>query len=122
MPSITASTLSTLVGNAALAAIDAEAILDQAIDCLNLEGNLELSNMQGTAGSKTVGATSKERGAILYVARAIYSSFYQNASTSTSISGMSITITDVLSNPVVAETVQRMARKLHEADWSAAII
>ena len=122
MVSLTASSLSTLVNDAGLAAATAEAILDQAIDCLNLLGNLELSNMQGTAASKSVGVTSRERGAILYVARAIYSSFYKDAPTTAVIAGLSVSTTDVLSNAVVMHTVEAMARKLHDADWSHAII
>jgi len=55
-----------------ISAIKTEALLDQAIDLLNLYANQTLSNMAGTAGSKTVTLTSKQRAAVFEVAKAVY--------------------------------------------------
>lgn len=89
-----------------------EVILDQAIDLLNLYG-ADLANMTGTAGSKTVGLESKERGAVFHVARAVYYSFYKGVD-STSVGGMVVSTPDLMSNPNVLRTVREAANKLNE--------
>ena len=55
-----------------ISAAKTEALLDQAIDLLNLYANQTISNMAGAAGSKTVTLTSKQRGAVIEVAKAVY--------------------------------------------------
>lgn len=55
-----------------ITAVKTEALLDQAIDLLNLYANQSISNMAGSGGSKTVTLTSKQRGAVFEVAKAIY--------------------------------------------------
>lgn len=67
-----------------ISAAKTEALLDQAIDLLNLYANQSLSNMSGDAGSKTVTLTSKQRGAVLEVAKAVY---YRDYLSQTPITG-----------------------------------
>jgi len=55
-----------------VSAIKTEALIDQAIDLLNLYANQSISNMAGTAGSKTVTLTSRQRAAVFEVAKAVY--------------------------------------------------
>lgn len=88
MVSITASTLSDLIDDDTLAAVDAEKIIDQSIDLLNLFGEIdsEISNMTGTEGSKTLTVQGYERGAILLVATAVYRSIFISAGGSESSS------------------------------------
>lgn len=73
MVDITYSTLHTLLHlSTEVTAATTEAIIDQAINLLNLHSNVTIANMSGVAGSKTVSVTSKQAGAIMEVAKAIY--------------------------------------------------
>jgi len=92
-----------------------ETVIDQAIDELNLEGNLDLPNMGGTAGSKTVSLESRERGAIQRVARAIYYSFYKGIETS-SVANLTVSSPDLVSDPNVQRAVREAARRLVEIE------
>jgi len=60
-----------------ITAAKTEDLIDHAIDLLNAHG-VGLSNMAGSAGSKTVTLTSAQRGAILNLARMIYRHDYVN--------------------------------------------
>ena len=62
-----------------------EACIDQAIDKLNLYG-LSISNLSGTAGSKTGSYTSAEAGAIRELSLLIYASIQSAGSSSNSYS------------------------------------
>jgi hypothetical protein len=85
--------------------------------------DLELSNLDGLAESKTLSVTGKERGAIYMVGRAVYASLFKNASNSnTQVSAISVNTTDLLSNPVVLNAVKEAANLLRERDWSLSII
>jgi len=111
--SVTASDLDTLLNLEDTIDDDVlEAIMDQAIDLLNLHG-AELPNMTGTAGSKTVSLESKERGAMFLVARAVYYSFYKGLE-QTQLAGLATSSPDLLSNPNVLSTVEKAARRLTE--------
>lgn len=102
-----------------ISAINTEKILDLAIDCLNLYGNLELSNLQGTAGSKTVSVESKQKAAIYLVARAVYYSFFKGL-TSAAIQGLNVSSPDLLSDPTVLESIREAAGNLQETEWARA--
>ena len=91
-----------------------EVILDQAIDLLNLYG-ADLANMTGTAGSKTVGLESKERGAVFHVARVVYHSFYKGIDQAV-VNGLAVSSPDLMSNPSVVQTVREAAHKLSELE------
>jgi len=95
----------------------AEAILDLAIDLINLYSDVDLSNMSGTAGNKTVNLESKEKGAVFLVARAIYFGCYKKPE-STAIQGQSLSIADVMGNAAVLASVKEAARQLAELDVS----
>ena len=62
MATISASDFTTIM-NITISAEHAEAILDGAIDVLNIF-DCQLVNMTGDAGSKTVTLTSKQRGGV----------------------------------------------------------
>lgn len=98
-----------------------ENLLDKAIGALNLFGKLEISQLHGTAESKTLSVNDKTQFAIYLVARAIYYSFYKGI-TSASVEGVSITPLDLMSSPAVLESLKEAARNLRETDWSRAII
>ena len=117
MVNIAASDLDALL-NLASAVTDTnlEIIIDQAIDLLNLYG-ADLANMTGTAGSKTVGLESKERGAVFAVARAVYYSFYKGV-TQVGVGALAVSTPDLMSNPNVLRTVREAAHKLTELDVS----
>lgn len=105
-----------------ISAVNTEKLLDLAVDCLNLYGQLDMSNMAGTAGSKTLNITSQQKAAIMLVARTIYYSFYGGL-TSSSISSLSVTKPpDLLSNPVIQDSVREAARLLQESDYSRAFL
>lgn len=97
---------------------DAEYILDMAIDLLNIY-DVELSNMSGTVGSKMVSLTSKQRGGVFLVARAIYYSMYKTIETA-SVGTLSVSATDLLSNPTVVENLEKVADLL-QADTEEGI-
>lgn len=93
----------------------AEYVLDMAIDLLNIY-DVQLSNMSGTEGSKTMTLTSKERGGVFLVARAVYYSMYQNIETASG-GGITVSATDLLSNPTVVETVEKVANRLQADNY-----
>jgi len=116
MPNITASDLDAILNLAGqVSNTNLEKIIDLAIDCLNLYGNLDLPNMSGTAESKTVSLESREKGAVFIVARAIYYSFYKGVESST-VGGLSVSTPDLMSNQTVLAAVKEAARQLAEID------
>jgi hypothetical protein len=122
MVSITADTFIDLMHLADLADETAEQIIDTSVDLLNLYGQLDMSNMSGTAGAKTLNVMSQQKAAIMLVARAIYYSFYKGLS-SASISGISLASTpDLLGNQVILDSVREAARLLREPDYSRAFV
>ena len=96
---------------ALLTAVETEAVIDLAIDVLNLYSNAEMSNMSGAAGGKTVTLTSGQKGGVFMAARAIYYSFFKDI-TPSAIGGLSTTPVDVLSNPTVERMIVLAAKKL----------
>jgi len=115
MVSVTASTLDGLLHlSGGVDDQDLEAIIDESIDLLNLHG-ADLSNMTGTAGSKTVNLDTKEKGAVLLVARAVYYGFYKGLESS-SVGGLTVGSPDLMSNPNVIRTVKEAARLLTELE------
>ena len=95
----------------------AEAIIDLAIHAVNNISKADLSNMSGTAGSKTVNLESEEVWAVMAAAYAIYNNFYKGRTTAVT-QGQSISIGEVMGNPTVMDAVERAARQLAELDVS----
>jgi len=95
--------------------INAEKLIDLAIDLLNLFGHVDLPNMSGTAGSKTVSLESNEKGAVFLVARQIYYGFYKDIET-VGVGGLSVTLNDVLGNATIIDSIKEAARQLSEFD------
>jgi hypothetical protein len=80
MVTITHDSLTTLVHDSAITAADAEALIDHAVNQINLYGkNLDLPNMVGVAGTKTLSCDSREAAAILAVAVVVYSQNYKQS-------------------------------------------
>jgi len=90
---------------------DTEAILDLAIDTLNLVGNLSIDNMSGTVGSKTATVTQKERAAILQVARIAYYAWFHNINPQTA-GGVAVSPTNLMENSEAMRTVRLYASML----------
>lgn len=123
MVSVTAADFHTLMHLTVsdISLIETEKILDAGIGGLNNYGKLEISNLHGTAGSKTLSVDSKTEYAIYLIAHAIYKSFYKGI-TSASVGGISVTTEDLMSNSAVLESLKEAAQNLREMDWSRAII
>ena len=122
MVSVTADTFKDLMNLPTLDDADVEQILDMAVDCLNLYGQLDMSNMAGTAGSKTLNLTSQQKAAVFIVARAIYYGFYLHLSSS-SVAGLTVTTpSDLMANIVVSESLHEAARLLMEPEYSRAFL
>jgi hypothetical protein len=120
MATITYSTLTDLLDLSVptdITAANAEKIIDQAIDLLNLYGNLDLPNMSGTAGAKSVSVESRQRGAILSVARAVYYGFYKGLETA-SAGPVNVSSPDLMSNQSVLASVKEEAELLKDFDIS----
>lgn len=115
MASISASDFTDLIQDSEISAANAEKILDHAINLLNLYGDLDLPNMGGTAGSKTVGLQSKEQGAVFEVARAVYYSFFKGVDL-VGVGGLTVSSPDLLANPAVINAVKEAARRLVELE------
>ena len=126
MPTLTGTEFSTYtVNDVGLAAERAEYIIDRAINLIVLYGeDVNIQNMQGTAGSKTLTLSQKKKGAVELVARAIYASFEKNAANNqtASVGSVNISVADLMSNPEVLRSVKEAAQLLRERDWSRAII
>jgi hypothetical protein len=101
---------------ASVTATEQEGFIDAAIDELNLNGAPTIANMTGTAGSKTATLTSKQRAAILRIARAVYSSYYKNAdgTLQVNVGNIGLTNQDMMSNPTVIETIKYAAKCLRD--------
>lgn len=86
---------------------DAEYIIDQAINWLNRYGT-SLSNMSGTAGSKTVSLTSQEEGVVFETARLVYYAFYKGVE-NVVVQGQTVSTPDIMSNPTVLRQIKEGA-------------
>jgi len=119
--SVSASDLDTILNlSGQVSDENLEAILDLAIDSLNIFG-ASLSNMTGTAGTKTVDLTSQQRGAVLIVAREIYNKFYKGAGTATATGGFTVTVGDLLNDNDLAALLEKLGEKLAMSSTSVGV-
>jgi len=108
--SVSASDLNTILNlSGQVSNENLEAILDLAIDSLNIFG-ASLANLSGSP--LTVTLTSKERGAVLIVAREIYNKFYKGAGTATATGGFTVTVGDLLDDNDLAALLEKLGEKL----------
>ena len=126
---INAASLQTLVNEtvADLPNTTCEEILNQAINLINLEGQgqLNISTMQGTAGTKSLTVQSKEKGAIMQVAVAIYANNYKAAgsqSSSFQAGGIGLSESASTGTGTVEMIAKEAAKSLLQFSWSRAII
>jgi len=97
-----------------------ENLVNVAINVLNMFGADTIPNMDGGgAGTKTVTLTSKQAGAVFLTVRQIYDGFWKPRGT-TVIQGQSITIADVLANPTIVATIEKIASRLSEVAFVVA--
>jgi len=94
-----------------------EKLIDVAIDTVNLVGNLSISNMSGTAGSKTVTLTQKERAAVLGLTRYIYYGWYRNINPQ-SAGDVGVTPANLMENPEAMRTVRLYASMLQSRSFT----
>lgn len=101
---------------ASVTATEQETFIDSAIDELNLAGAPTITNMAGTAGAKTATLTSKQRAAILRIARAVYSSYFKNAdgTLQVNVGNIGLTSQDMMSNPTVLSEIKYAAKCLRD--------
>jgi hypothetical protein len=91
---------------------DAEDIFDYAMDFLNIYG-AGITKMSGSAGSKTVTLTSSQEAAVSFLGRAIFASYYKNASNSNAnVAPLSVSYTDLMSNQTFLSTAKNLAGQL----------
>ena len=116
MASVTGDDFRNVMNLVSMSDENAEYILDFAIDLLNIY-DVQLSNMSGSAGSKTVTLTSKQRGGVFLVARAVYYSMFKELE-NVNIGSLSVDATDLLSNPTVVKVLEDVANRLQVDDYT----
>jgi hypothetical protein len=110
---INAASVNTIMNlELAIPAETLEKLLDLAIDTLNLFG-ANITKMSGTPGTMSVTVTSKEAGAVYIAVRAIKYGFFDNIKDG-SVTGMTISVTDLASNPEVMRTIREAAQRLQQ--------
>lgn len=108
----TYATVMDVLGDTDTAAATAEKVINASVDTLNIF-NLNIDRLTGTAGSQTAAWTSQELGAVTAVTRAVYASYYKNAAnTNTSISSLSVSTADLMSNPTIWTAIKTIATEL----------
>jgi hypothetical protein len=105
--------LKTIFNDQTVADATVEDLVDAVIDELNLQG-CSLSNMSGSAGSKTITLTSAQKGAVRRIFRVIYSSWHKHADNQTQATtgAISAGFTDLMSNPTVQAMIKDTAAAL----------
>lgn len=104
--------LKNIFNDSSIADATMENLVDAVVDELNLQG-CTLSNMAGTAGSKTITLTSAEKGAVRRIFRVIYASWHKNAdNTNVGVSSLTMNYTDLMSNPTVMQMIEDTATAL----------
>jgi hypothetical protein len=97
---------------------DQEYIITAIVDQLNLWGapTVNITETVSTPESMTWTLTSAEKAAVLFGARAIYSSFYKNAQAiqNNNIGQVSVSQADMMSNPTVLATIKAAAEQLRQ--------
>jgi hypothetical protein len=116
MAEITYATLQTLLHDTDIEEETCEDIIDLAVDLLNLFG-ADISNMTGAAGSKTLSVESREKGAIMLSARAIYYGFYKGVD-SANVGSATVSVSDIMGNATVMNTIKEAAGRLKEVEVS----
>ena len=125
MGTITASSLTDLVGDTTMAAAKAERIIMQAINELNLHlyrYDHVINQMTGTAGTRSWTGTNHEEGAIISVAMEYYQYYRSSGSSASSwnISGMGASTSTATGGSMgrIHEVAEKQAEKLVEIDIS----
>ena len=120
MVNVSASDFKNVIDQQSLTNQNVEYIIDLAIDSLNIFG-ATLTNMTGTAGTKTVDLTSQQRGAVFIVAREIYNKFWKGAGTATTTGGFTVTVGDLLNDNDLASLLEKLGEKLAMSSATAGV-
>jgi hypothetical protein len=127
MATLNAASLTGLL-KATLAAADAENLIDAAINRINAHG-YEITNLGGTAGTKTKTVSRAELGWIQAVAVALYPTYQNSGSASSSLglgalsqSTSNSTSQGQNANNNPEQLAEQAAKQLNQSDWSRAII
>ncbi len=115
MVNVTATDFKSLINDAGLSDANAELLIDQAVNRLNIYG-ADLPNMTGTAGTKTLSCESNQAGAIYEAARLVYHGYYKGQEAGIGISGLSISTQNMLNNPTVEAVIEKLAKQLVDFD------
>jgi len=125
MATITYTNLTHIVGDTSMAATTAEEIIDQGINEINiylLKHGHQISNMTGTAGSKSWTGTSEEQGAILAVAMEYYQYYKTSGASAMSVNvsglGYSSSTSTGGGTGRIHEVAEKFADKLMETEVS----
>lgn len=107
--------LKTIFNDSSIADATMEDLTDAVIDELNLNG-LSISNMAGSAGSKTITLTSAQKGAVRRIFRVIYSSWYKNADNiqAGGVGNISLAFADLISQPETQKMITQTAALLKQ--------
>jgi len=112
---ITGDTILDLLKNpTGITTTHGEIVTDQAIDHLNLylDDGDTISNLSGAAGSKTLNVSSRERGAIMIVARIVYMSFLKQHGTTANMGSLGSSTTDLMADPTSVAVIKEVAESL----------
>jgi hypothetical protein len=117
---VTYTTLTTLINDSTVTAAQAEAIIDHAINKINvyMPSANALDNLSGTSGSKTGTYTSAETGGIIDVAVAVYNNIYVNSgaeSTSFGLGAISSSSSGSSTSMSIDDVAKDVARQLRIA-------
>jgi hypothetical protein len=117
---VTYTTLTTLINDSTVTAAQAEAIIDHAINKINIymPAANALDNLSGTSGSKSGTYSSAEAGGIIDVAVAVYNNIYVNSgaeSTSRSMGVISESSSGSSTSMSIDDVAKDVARQLRTA-------
>ena len=120
MPTITAEEFQAVMNlsDADLPHANGEALIDFAIDALNVFG-ANLSNLGGATPNKTLTVTSKQRAAIMLETRLCYYGSYKPLETST-LGPMSASLVNLMQDPTFLETTKKLAYQIRSFTFQVA--
>jgi len=114
--SLTAATIKVILNltDTDISDTNFEPIVDVAVDLLNLYG-ADISNMSGTAGTKTIGVDSKQKGALILVTREVWYGIHQGPE-EVNVGNITVTLGNILGNPTTMKNIKDVARQLKEIE------
>lgn len=122
MVTVSGADFALIINASDLTATKAENLLSLTVGALKLLG-ADIPNLTGTVGAKSMSVEDIVQAAVYLAARNVYASLEKNADNSNSgIQSLTLTHTDLMSNPAVWQMLKDIAGRLQENNWSRAII